>query len=151
MYCWYLRHTYLQNDLKSGELECCGVKLDLSAIDAPAYILATHDDHIVPWRSAYASTALLSGTKRFVLGASGHIAGVINPPAKQKRHYWTNNLITKNPDSWFKGAKQQPGSWWNDWFAWLAKHSGERQPAVARLGSDQYPALEPAPGRYVKQ
>lgn len=151
MYCWYLRHTYLQNDLKSGELECCGVKLDLTAIDAPAYILATHDDHIVPWRSAYASTALLSGTKRFVLGASGHIAGVINPPAKQKRHYWTNNLITKNPDSWFKGAKQQPGSWWNDWFAWLAKHAGERQPAVASLGSDQYPPLEPAPGSYVKQ
>jgi polyhydroxyalkanoate synthase len=151
MYCWYLRHTYLQNDLKSGELECCGVKLDLRAIDAPAYILATHDDHIVPWRSAYASTALLSGTKRFVLGASGHIAGVINPPAKQKRHYWTNNLITKNPDSWFKGAKQQPGSWWNDWFAWLGKHAGERQPAVASLGSDQHPSLEPAPGRYVKQ
>ena len=151
MYCWYLRHTYLQNDLKSGELECCGVKLDLQAIDAPAYILATHDDHIVPWRSAYASTAVLSGTKRFVLGASGHIAGVINPPAKQKRHYWTNNRATKNPDTWFKGAEQQSGSWWNDWFVWLAKHSGELQPAVADMGNAQYPALEPAPGRYVMQ
>jgi polyhydroxyalkanoate synthase len=151
MYCWYLRHTYLQNDLKSGELDCCGVKLDLHAIDAPAYILATHDDHIVPWRSAFASTNLLSGTKRFVLGASGHIAGVINPPAKQKRHYWTNNRATKNPDTWFKNAEQHPGSWWDDWFTWLAGHGGERQPAVANIGNDKYPILEPAPGRYVKQ
>lgn len=150
MYCWYLRHTYLQNDLKSGDLDCCGVKLDLHAIDAPAYILATHDDHIVPWRSAFASTNLLSGTKRFVLGASGHIAGVINPPAKQKRHYWTNNRVTKNPDTWFKNAEQHPGSWWDDWFTWLAGHGGERQPAVANIGNDKYPILEPAPGRYVK-
>ncbi|MDB5983083.1 MAG: class poly(R)-hydroxyalkanoic acid synthase [Pseudomonas sp.] len=151
MYCWYLRHTYLQNDLKSGTLDCCGVKLDLRAIDAPAYILATHDDHIVPWKSAYASTALLSGTNRFVLGASGHIAGVINPPARQKRHYWTNNRVTKNPETWFKNAEQQPGSWWSDWFEWLARHAGERQSELARIGSDEYPALEPAPGRYVKQ
>ncbi|WP_166362136.1 class I poly(R)-hydroxyalkanoic acid synthase [Pseudomonas akapageensis] len=151
MYCFYLRHTYLQNDLKSGELECCGVKVDLRAIDAPAYLLATHDDHIVPWKSAYASTALLSGPKRFVLGASGHIAGVINPPAKQKRHYWTNNRVTKNPETWFKNAEENPGSWWNDWFNWLAGHSGERLPAVAQIGSDKYQPLEPAPGSYVKQ
>jgi polyhydroxyalkanoate synthase len=151
MYCWYLRHTYLQNDLKSGELECCGVKLDLRAIDAPAYILATHDDHIVPWKSAYASTNLLSGAKRFVLGASGHIAGVINPPAKQKRHYWTNNRVTKNPETWLKNAEQQPGSWWNDWFNWLEGHSGERRPAITELGNADHPALEPAPGSYVKQ
>jgi polyhydroxyalkanoate synthase len=151
MYCWYLRHTYLQNDLKSGELDCCGARLDLRAIDAPAYILATHDDHIVPWRSAYASTELLSGTKRFVLGASGHIAGVINPPAKEKRHYWTNNRVTKNPDTWFKNAEQHPGSWWSDWFAWLAEHGGERQPSAPHSGNAQYPALESAPGRYVMQ
>lgn len=151
MYCWYLRHTYLQNDLKSGDLDCCGVKLDLRAIDAPAYILATHDDHIVPWRSAYASTDLLSGTKRFVLGASGHIAGVINPPAKEKRHYWTNDQVNQDPESWFGNAKQHPGSWWNDWFVWLADQAGERQPAVSHAGNEQYPPLEPAPGSYVKQ
>ena len=151
MYCWYLRHTYLQNDLKSGELDCCGVKLDLRAIDAPAYILATLDDHIVPWRSAYASTELLAGAKRFVLGASGHIAGVINPPAKEKRHYWTNNRVTKNPDTWFKNAEQHCGSWWNDWFVWLAGHAGERQPSVLHTGNAQYPALASAPGRYVMQ
>lgn len=151
MYCWYLRHTYLQNDLKSGELDCCGVKLDLRAIDAPAYILATHDDHIVPWRSAYASTELLAGAKRFVLGASGHIAGVINPPAKEKRHYWTNNRVTKNPDTWFKNAEQHCGSWWNDWFVWLAGHAGERQLSVLHTGNAQYPALASAPGQYVMQ
>ncbi|KAA0987276.1 class I poly(R)-hydroxyalkanoic acid synthase [Pseudomonas sp. ANT_J12] len=151
MYCWYLRHTYLQNDLKSGELDCCGVKLDLRAIEAPAYILATHDDHIVPWRSAYASTELLGGTKRFVLGASGHIAGVINPPANQKRHYWTNNRISKKPDTWFMNAQQHPGSWWNDWFAWLAEHAGERQPSALHIGNAQFPAIESAPGRYVMQ
>jgi polyhydroxyalkanoate synthase len=151
MYCWYLRHTYLQNDLKSGELDCCGVKLNLGAIDAPAYILATHDDHIVPWRSAYASTELLSGTKRFVLGASGHIAGVINPPAKEKRHYWTNDQITQDPQNWFDNAQQKPGSWWNDWFAWLAEQAGKRQPSVQHMGNAQYPPQEPAPGRYVKQ
>jgi polyhydroxyalkanoate synthase len=151
MYCWYLRHTYLQNDLKSGELDCCGVKLDLRAIDAPAYILATHDDHIVPWRSAYASTQLLSGTKRFVLGASGHIAGVINPPAREKRHYWTNNRVSKNPDTWFMNAQEHAGSWWNDWFVWLADQAGERQPSVLHTGNTHYPALESAPGRYVMQ
>lgn len=151
MYCWYLRHTYLQNDLKSGELDCCGVKLDLRAIEAPAYILATHDDHIVPWRSAYASTELLGGDTRFVLGASGHIAGVINPPANQKRHYWTNNRVNKDPDTWFKEAEQHPGSWWNDWFVWLAGHAGERHPSALHTGNAEFPAIEPAPGRYVQQ
>ncbi|MGA3796650.1 class I poly(R)-hydroxyalkanoic acid synthase [Pseudomonas fluorescens] len=151
MYCFYLRHTYLQNDLKSGALECCGVPLDLRAIDAPVYLLATQDDHIVPWKSAYASTALLSGPKRFVLGASGHIAGVINPPARHKRHFWTNGRLAKNPDTWFKNAEQHTGSWWEDWTNWLLKHCGERRPSVTELGSIDYPPLEPAPGRYVKQ
>lgn len=150
MYCWYLRHTYLQNDLKSGELDMCGVKLDLSTIKTPAYILATQDDHIVPWRSAYASTTILSGPTRFVLGSSGHIAGVVNPPAKQRRNYWVNQKLSKSPDTWFKAAEQKPGSWWNDWLAWLAKHSGEQRPAVSAMGSAEYPPIEDAPGRYVR-
>lgn len=151
MYCWYLRHTYLQNDLKSGKLDCCGVKLDLRAINAPAYILGTHDDHIVPWKSAFASTALLSGPTRFVLGASGHIAGVINPPAKQKRHFWSNDEVTQDPQAWLANAQQYPGSWWDDWCFWLADHSGKRRPAKADMGSSRHPAREPAPGRYVMQ
>lgn len=149
MYCWYLRHTYLQNDLKSGQLEICGNRLDLSQIEAPAYFLGTKEDHIVPWRSAYAGTALLSGPCRFVLGASGHIAGVINPPAQNKRHYWTCDSTPADPDEWFSNAEQHPGSWWNDWFDWLARHSGARQAAKPQLGSSEYPPLESAPGRYV--
>ncbi len=151
MYCWYLRHTYLQNDLKSGDLEICGTRLDLGNIEAPAYILGTQDDHIVPWRSAYASSALLGGPCRFVLGASGHIAGVINPPAKHKRQYWTGEGTPANPDDWFSAAEQHPGSWWDDWLAWLAEHGGERRPATVSLGSAEYPPLEPAPGRYVRE
>lgn len=149
MYCWYLRHTYLQNDLKSGDLQICGSRLDLSQIKAPAYLLGTKEDHIVPWRSAYASSALLAGPCRFVLAASGHIAGVINPPAQNKRHYWINEDTPASPDDWFASTTQQPGSWWNDWFDWLAGHSGERQSATSSLGSAEYPPLEPAPGRYV--
>ena len=151
MYCWYLRHTYLQNDLKSGELDMCGVKLDFATIKTPTYLLATQDDHIVPWHSAYASTALLKGPTRFVLGSSGHIAGVINPPAKKKRNYWVNDKIVKSPDAWLKAAEQKPGSWWNDWFDWLEKHSGKKVPAVTEMGSAEYPAIEAAPGRYVMQ
>lgn len=122
-----------------------------SAIDAPAYILGTHDDHIVPWRSAYASTALLEGPKRFVLGASGHIAGVINPPGRNKRHYWVNEHIAPAADDWLRGAQQHAGSWWGDWFAWLAEYAGSRLPAITMLGNAEYPPLEHAPGRYVRQ
>lgn len=150
MYCWYLRHTYLQNDLKSGQLTCCGVPLDLGAIRTPAYVLATEEDHIVPWQSAYASGALLKGPRRFVLGASGHIAGVINPPAKQKRQYWTADALPDSAEAWRAGASAQPGSWWPDWFAWLEPHAGERVPASGQCGSAEYPPLEAAPGRYVK-
>lgn len=149
MYCWYLRHTYLQNDLKSGELDCCGVKLDLSKITAPAYLVGTQDDHIVPWRGAYQSANLLSGDTRFVLGASGHIAGIINPPAQNKRQYWINEQTPADPDAWFESAEKKPGSWWSDWFAWLAQHSGEQRPAVKRSGNAKFPPLEAAPGRYV--
>lgn len=150
MYCWYLRHTYLQNDLKSGELECCGVKLDFANVQAPAYVLAAEEDHIVPWRSAYASGALLKGPRRFVLGASGHIAGVINPPAKKKRQYWTCDQVPDSADAWREQSTQHAGSWWGDWFAWLEQHAGERRPA-APCGSAEYPPLEAAPGRYVTE
>lgn len=149
MYCWYLRHTYLQNDLKSGELDCCGVKLDLRKITAPAYLVGAQDDHIVPWRGAYESVKLLSGDTRFVLGASGHIAGIINPPVHNKRQYWTNEQTPDHPDTWMEGAEKKPGSWWNDWSAWLAQHAGEQRPALEHSGNAEYPPLEPAPGRYV--
>ncbi len=151
MYCWYMRHTYLQNDLKSGKQQVCGETLDLSKLDMPTYLVGTREDHIVPWRGAFASSRLLKGPTRFVLGASGHIAGVINPPAKKKRSYWTNTELPGAPDDWFAGAEEHAGSWWGDWAEWLAKTSGERGVPVTNLGSADYPPLEAAPGSYVKQ
>lgn len=149
-YCYYLRHTYLQNDLKKGILNCCGETLDLSKLAMPAYLLGTQEDHIVPWRSAYASSRLLKGPIRFVLGASGHIAGVVNPPVQKKRSYWTAEDIGDSADTWKASATEHQGSWWPDWMTWLAAQGDEQQPANATLGSSEYPLLEAAPGSYVK-
>lgn len=153
MYCWYLRHTYLQNELKQpGKLTVCGEKVDLGAIDAPVYIYGSREDHIVPWQAAYRSTQILKGKKRFVMGASGHIAGVINPPAKRKRSHWIGkgSALPADPDAWFASATEHPGSWWPDWSAWLASHAGARKPAPKAPGNRKFKVIEPAPGRYVK-
>ena len=152
MYCWYLRHTYLQNDLvKPGKVKICGEKVDLGKINCPAYLYASQEDHIVPWRSAYESTHLLKGKNRFVLGASGHIAGVINPPAKNKRYYFENNKIAPTAQEWLEGAKQIPGSWWPDYTKWLAQFGGEMKPAGTTFGNAKYKKMEAAPGVYVKE
>ncbi len=152
MYCWYLRHTYLQNELiQPGKLTVSGEKIDLSKIKCPAYIYASHDDHIVPWHSAYRSTQVLKGKNRFVLGASGHIAGVINPPAKNKRHYWVNDSLPKNADEWLKEAKDIKGSWWPDYTKWLENFGGEKKAAPKTFGNKKYKKLSPAPGEYVKE
>ena len=151
MYCWYLRHTYLQNELKQpGRLTVCGEKVNLGAIEAPFFVYGSREDHIVPWAAAYASMALISGRKTFVLGASGHIAGVINPPAKGKRSYWTNTRLSASADDWFKGATEHPGSWWPTWSEWLKPHGGKLVNAPKAPGSAKFKAIEPAPGRYVK-
>ena len=153
LYVWYLRNMYLENNLKiPGRLEVCGVPLDLGAIKLPAYILATREDHIVPWESAHESAGLLGGPTEFVLGASGHVAGIVNPAAKKRRHFWINESHEGHvgADAWLDGATQQPGSWWPHWAAWLSRRSGQRV-SVANLGSAQYPAIEAAPGRYVKE
>ena len=151
MFCWYVRNTYLENNLRSpGKTVQCGVPVDLAQIDVPAFVYASREDHIVPWRTAYASTQILSGESTFVLGASGHIAGVINPPAKQKRNYWAGGMAGPDPENWMSTAKSIRGSWWPAWTAWLAQHAGPRVPARAALGNESYRAIEPAPGRYVK-
>ena len=156
MYCWYLRHMYLQNELKQpGALTVCGEKVDLGRIKAPVFIYGSRDDHIVPWTAAYASVPLLKGSGRkpnvkFVLGASGHIAGVINPPAKVKRCHWINDKLPAQAEDWLTGATEVPGSWWPQWTEWLAPHGGKLVPAPKTPGSKQYKAIEPAPGRYVK-
>ncbi len=152
MYCWYLRHTYLQDELKiPGRLTTCGETVDLGRIEAPVFVYASREDHIVPWEAAYASTAILKGKKRFVLGASGHIAGVINPPAKGKRSHWTNEQLPPSAREWFEGATEHPGSWWTDWSAWVKPHAGKLVPAPKTYGGHGHEAIEPAPGRYVKQ
>ncbi len=153
MYCWYLRHTYLQNELKiPGRLTVCGEKVDLGAIQAPVYIYGSREDHIVPWTSAYRNTQLFKGKRRFVMGASGHIAGVINPPAKGKRSHWIAKTaaLPADADAWLDGAVEHPGSWWPDWSAWLAAHAGAAKPAPKTPGNRKFKAIEPAPGRYVK-
>ena len=152
MYCYYVRNTYLENKLRvPGALVNCGVPVDLGRIDRPSFIYSSREDHIVPWRAAYRSLALLGGEKRFVLGASGHIAGVINPPAKKRRSYWTGEPQVRDPEAWLAGAAESPGSWWPQWSQWLEAFKGGRRKAPGRPGSTRYRAIEPAPGRYVKQ
>jgi len=152
-YAWYLRNTYLENRLiEPGRTTVCGAKVDLRKVDMPAYIYGSREDHIVPINAAYASTQVLPGKKRFVMGASGHIAGVINPPAKKKRSHWTSSAA-KFPaaqQDWLAGATEHPGSWWTDWAAWLKGHAGKQIAAPAGYGKGKYKAIEAAPGRYVK-
>ena len=157
MYCWYLRNTYHENNLVvPGKVTVCGEKIDLGAIKAPVFIYASREDHIVPWDAAYKSTQVLTGAKgrmRFVLGASGHIAGVINPPAAKKRSHWVRNdgKFPKTQAEWLAGAKEQPGSWWTDWSDWLKPHGGKQVAAPKSYGNRAHKVIEPAPGRYVKQ
>jgi len=152
MYCTYIRNTYLENRLrKAGAFSCCGVPVDLGTVGRPTFLVATREDHIVPWRSAYRSLALLGGEKRFVLGASGHVAGVINPADKGKRSYWVGEPYPENPDAWLANATEKPGSWWTEWAQWMETHKGGTRKAPAAPGNKRYPVIEPAPGRYVKQ
>ncbi|MBX9903593.1 MAG: class I poly(R)-hydroxyalkanoic acid synthase [Burkholderiales bacterium] len=151
MYKYYVRHTYLENNLRiPGKLTMCGVPVDLANVDMPAYLLAAREDHIVPWRTAYGSVPLLGGPLQFVLAASGHIAGVINPALRNKRNYWINESLPPEAETWLEGAKSQPGSWWPHWTRWLAQYAGAQVAAPTAPGNARYPAIEAAPGRYVK-
>jgi polyhydroxyalkanoate synthase len=159
MFCWYLRNTYLENKLREpGRLTVCGVPVDLGKIDAPTFVYGSREDHIVPWEAAFASMTLLNPKKpkanRFVMGASGHIAGVINPASKNKRSHWVNDANgksrPKSADEWMAGATEHKGSWWPQWAKFLAEHGGQQVPAPAAPGNADFPVIEPAPGRYVK-
>ncbi|OEZ59136.1 class I poly(R)-hydroxyalkanoic acid synthase [Duganella sp. HH105] len=161
MFCWYLRNTYLENKLKTGKLKVAGQKVDLASIDAPAFIYGSREDHIVPWMSAFGSMNILNPGKvkanRFILGASGHIAGVINSPVKNKRSYWTNDkplgraaAKPQDAEAWMAGATENKGSWWPEWAAFLAEHGGKDVKPKAKPGNARYVPIEPAPGRYVK-
>ncbi len=149
---WYLRNMYLENNLRvPGRLKMLGHRVDLRKITAPAYLLATREDHIVPWKSAYHARALLGGETTFVLGASGHIAGAINPASRNRRSYWMSASGVADPDDWLETAAEHKGSWWLHWIEWLKVRSGRQVSARGRAGNARYKPIEPAPGRYVKE
>ena len=155
MYAWYLRNTYLENRLvKPGEATVCGEALDFNLVDTPAYIYGSREDHIVPIGGAYATTQFWAGKKRFVMGASGHIAGVINPASKGKRSHWigSDRRFPEDVNEWIAEATEHKGSWWEDWSDWLATHAGKKIAAPKTYGRarTKYKALEAAPGSYVK-
>lgn len=166
MYCWYLRNTYLENKLKvPGALSVSGVPVNLGLIDCPTFIYGSREDHIVPWEAAFASMGLLNPKKpklnRFVLGASGHIAGVINPASKNKRSHWVfegsqgngsgkGASRPKTAAEWFAGAVEKKGSWWPEWASFLGENGGGDVDPPAAPGGSGYTAIEAAPGRYVK-
>jgi len=149
---WYLRNMYLENNLRvPGKLEMLGVKVDLGKVDVPAYLMAAREDHIVPWTSAYLVRQLLGGDTTFVLGASGHIAGAINPASKNRRSYWVSDSGASVPEEWLEAATEQKGSWWLHWVEWLRPKSGDMVAARNKPGNTKYKVIEPAPGRYVKE
>ncbi|MDE3059474.1 MAG: class I poly(R)-hydroxyalkanoic acid synthase [Pseudomonadota bacterium] len=152
MHSFYLRNMYQKNLLvKPGALTIAGVPIDLSTITTPSYILSTREDHIAPWKSTYAATQVYSGPTRFVLAASGHIAGVVNPPAKKKYSHWVSDSkkLPKSPEKWFETAREIPGSWWPDANDWQKPFAGPKIPA-RKPGAGKLKPIEPAPGSYVK-
>ena len=147
---WVMRNLYLENRLRQqGSVTIAGEPIDVRKVETPTYILSTREDHIAPWKTTFETTRLFSGPIRFVLGASGHIAGVINPPQKKKYGYWTNTDEPADPETWIAGAESTQGSWWPDWKRWLSGNSGGRVPA-RRPGDGALAVIEDAPGSYVR-
>jgi polyhydroxyalkanoate synthase len=150
MLLYYIQKMYLENGLiKSDYLEINGEKIDVGRVTVPLYSLATKDDHIAPWISCYPVTQRFAGPVRFVLGGSGHIAGIINPPAADKYGYRTNQESPRDPQEWFENAEQHAGSWWTDWHRWLSRKSGSKVPA-RKPGDGALEPIEDAPGSYVR-
>ena len=149
MHTFYLRNMYLENNLaKPGGITLDGVPIDLGTIKVPSYMISCKEDHIAPWISTFEGTKLFGGETRFVLSGSGHIGGVVNPPAANKYGYWTNDKKGLSADAWIAGATEHPGSWWVDWEKWLAPKSGELVPA-RKPGDGKLKVIEDAPGSYV--
>jgi polyhydroxyalkanoate synthase subunit PhaC len=152
MYLYYIRNLYLENRLREpGALTMLDEKIDLARVASPAYVYASRDDHIVPWHSAYRTLGFVGGPTSFVLGASGHIAGVVNPPDAHKRNYWAHEARAQNSDDWLAAATRHAGSWWPHWYRWLAQHKGGERAAPKKTGNAAYPALSAAPGDYVRE
>jgi polyhydroxyalkanoate synthase len=152
MHSFYLRNMYLHNRLREpGGVTLGGVPIDLGKVKVPSYFISTVEDHIAPWRSTYLGAKVLGGPVRFVLGGSGHIAGIVNPPAANKYGYWTNDALPATPDEYQQGAVQHQGSWWNDWQGWIAALNGDDRVPARTPGDGRLEAIEDAPGSYVAQ
>ena len=140
---------YLNNKFKEpGGLSIAGSPIDVSAIQTPAYFISTEEDHIAPWEGAYLGAQLMAGPVKFVLGKSGHIAGIINPPVANKYGYYTGPAVNVSSREWYDNAELHPGSWWTDWQAWLEQYTGEKIPA-RQPGANAQAIIEDAPGSYV--
>jgi len=150
MHSFYLRNMYMNNLLREPDaLTLAGTKIDLSKVTVPTYFVSAIEDHIAPWKTTYAGPQILGGKSRFVLSGSGHIAGMVNPPAANKYHHWTSDAMPADPDAWLEGAKQHPGSWWPDWFEWVRPHLGKE--VTARVpGKGKLKVIEAAPGSYAR-
>jgi len=152
MYAYYLRNTYQDNKLAQPDaLVSCGVPVSLKRLKMPTFVFAAREDHIVPWRGGYKSAQTLGSKPTFILGASGHIAGTINPASKNKRSYWVNDKMPADPEKWFAEAQELPGSWWSEWSRWLRPRAGKLVAARKKLGDAKHKAGDPAPGRYARE
>ena len=150
MHSFYLRNMYMKNKLREpGGLTLAGVPIDLSKVNLPAYFVSAIEDHIAPWKTTFAGPGLMKGSARFVLSGSGHIAGMINPPAANKYGYWTNDVLGDDADAWFADARQHDGSWWTDWREWIAPQLAGEVPARVP-GRGKLPVIEAAPGSYAR-
>jgi polyhydroxyalkanoate synthase len=151
MHSFYLRRMYQQNDLaKPVAIELLGERIDLRKIRVPSYLVSTREDHIAPWKSTYRATQVYAGPVRFVLAASGHIAGVVNPPESGKYSHWVNEALPADPEEWFRGATELAGSWWPDWHRWVTAHGGTERVKARIPGDGALTPIEDAPGGYVK-
>ncbi|WP_136679470.1 class I poly(R)-hydroxyalkanoic acid synthase [Neptunomonas sp. XY-337] len=151
MYTYYINKMYLENKLVAkDELTICGAPIDLKRIKTPCYFLSTIEDHIAPWKGTYIGAEHFGGTVEFVLGASGHVAGVINPAAKNRRNFWVKGEAGQGPDHWLETAERVEGSWWPNWIEWHKRRGGKKVAAPTGYGNSDYSVVEPAPGRYVK-
>ena len=147
---YYLRNCYLTNNIARGLAELSGVRIDMTKVNVPVYSLATREDHIAPPNSVFIGANMLSGPVRYVLAGSGHIAGVVNPPAKMKYQYWADGPTGPSYDLWLQGAQEHKGSWWPDWLNWFSSYYPAEVPARA-IGGGHFAAIEDAPGRYVRE
>ena len=151
MYNTYIREMYVNNSLSQpGGFTCCDKPVELNKVKTPMYFLSAIEDHIAPWKTTFLGTDLVGGDVEFVLGGSGHIAGVINPPAKNKRNYWTDGEMGQSADHWLETATDHTGSWWNHWHQWLDQHDSKQVPARQIETNTEFKEIVPAPGDYVR-